>query len=197
MTARPVIGYISNVALSIFILCEQMCKLNENDQQAWNAVAAGVTPLPKKRVPNTGIYMPNQRIVGGGLSQITLKHNMSVTPTDKRRPIIAGATGENAPDGGIAKQMRAGKFRPRNFYDFHGHPAQVGFNRFVDLIKSHHAQGKRSILCITGKSGQMNKEFTNWCRHPSLNHAILYACPAHPKDGGSGAWYVILRKQRS
>jgi DNA-nicking Smr family endonuclease len=56
------------------------------------------------------------------------------------------------------------------------------------------------VLVVTGKGsvatgGVLRREVPRWLELPELRGAILGVTPAHAKDGGSGALYVLLRRK--
>jgi len=69
--------------------------------------------------------------------------------------------------------------------------------------------GLRLVLVITGKGrpgadhgpiprphGVLRHQVPQWLRLPPLGPAVLQVAEAHLKHGGSGAYYVYLRRQR-
>ncbi|MEQ8399007.1 Smr/MutS family protein [Thalassobaculum sp.] len=96
--------------------------------------------------------------------------------------------------------------------DLHGltrEKAHAGLNRF---LARQDALGRRCVLVITGKGrpdwqqpawgseereiGVIRRALPGWLDdHPNKQRVLAYA-PAQPQDGGSGAWYVLLRRRR-
>jgi DNA-nicking Smr family endonuclease len=62
--------------------------------------------------------------------------------------------------------------------------------------------GKRAVLIITGKglrgegTGILRAAVPRWLNEAKLRALILSIAPAAPKDGGGGALYVLLKRQR-
>ena len=58
------------------------------------------------------------------------------------------------------------------------------------------------MLVITGKGGvgrtggTIRSEFPRWLNQPGLRPRILAFAEAQPRDGGGGAFYVLLRRSR-
>ncbi|MEO0393261.1 MAG: Smr/MutS family protein [Pseudomonadota bacterium] len=98
--------------------------------------------------------------------------------------------------------------------DLHGdrqHQAQDRLHHFI--IASHRA-GHRCLLVITGKGkrpvkphssalssedhgpGVIKRKLVEWLGAPALKPLILAVKTAQPKDGGEGAFYVLLRRHR-
>lgn len=107
-----------------------------------------------------------------------------------------------------ARMMR-GKLDPEARIDLHGMTlaeAQPALNGF---ILSARARGLRLVLVITGKGrsrpdddlgpiprrpGALKIEVPRWLRSGPLAPAVLEVREAHHRHGGTGAYYVYLRK---
>lgn len=106
-------------------------------------------------------------------------------------------------------KMKRGKLGPEGRIDLHGmtvdqaHPALIRF-----LLKAH-ADHKRLVLVITGKGkskpdtgpipvrhGVLKHQVPQWLQLPPLSQVVLQVSEAHISHGGSGAYYVYLRRQR-
>lgn len=104
-------------------------------------------------------------------------------------------------------KLKRGKMLPDAKIDLHGmtldraHPALTGF-----LLRSH-AEGKRLVLVITGKGktshdhgpipvrrGILKHQVPQWLSMLPLSSVVLQVAEAHLKHGGSGAYYVYLRR---
>ena len=106
-------------------------------------------------------------------------------------------------------RLKRGRLAPEARIDLHGmtraaaHPALTGF------ILRAHSEGKRLVLVITGKGrtkgndagpipeqpGVLRRQVPHWLETPPLNQMVLQISPAHHKHGGSGAFYVYLRRR--
>jgi len=57
---------------------------------------------------------------------------------------------------------------------------------------------KSCVLVITGKGlrgdGVLRRNFPNWIADPTVRPLVASYAPAHIKHGGSGAWYVFLKR---
>lgn len=88
--------------------------------------------------------------------------------------------------------------------DLHGLRQIQAHQVLSDFIKNCARQGLKNLLIITGKglnlregdikSGVIKQNFPRWLEEPQLRPFIHFYAPAHPKDGGNGAFYVVLRK---
>lgn len=106
-------------------------------------------------------------------------------------------------------KMKRGKLVPEGRIDLHGmtmdkaHPALIGF------VQRAHSQGKRLVLVITGKGkhrddggpipvrfGVLKHNVPQWLKMAPLNHIVMQVQEAHISHGGTGAYYVYLRRSR-
>jgi DNA-nicking Smr family endonuclease len=68
-------------------------------------------------------------------------------------------------------------------------------------------QTRRVVLIVTGKGlrleggrvfgGRIRAEFAGWLERAENRARVAGARPAHPRHGGSGAFYVLLRRRSS
>jgi DNA-nicking Smr family endonuclease len=101
------------------------------------------------------------------------------------------------------ERLKKGRLPFDDTFDFHG----VGFHeahyKLVKLIEQWQDNGKRCILIITGKGSRTPKDqktirdaFPDWLNDPLLRNKILAYTKAQPKHGGSGAFYLLLRRKK-
>jgi DNA-nicking Smr family endonuclease len=104
-------------------------------------------------------------------------------------------------------RLNRGKLAPQARIDLHGMTlaeAQPALTRF---ILSAQAARRRLVLVITGKGrpgsgdgpiprrpGALRYEVPIWLSRPPLAGAVLQVAQAHVRHGGSGAYYVYLRR---
>ncbi len=108
------------------------------------------------------------------------------------------------------ERMKRGKMPIDARLDLHGMTqarAQAALSLFV---RESHAAGKRLLLVITGKGrdvadddimptrrGVLKHQVPRWLTQPPLGPLVLQISPAHRRHGGSGAYYVYLRRIRA
>ena len=72
------------------------------------------------------------------------------------------------------------------------------FGALHRFIHAAVAQEKRTVLVITGKGqrfeGVLKRMVPQWLEEPDLARHLVAITPAQPKDGGTGAFYLRLRK---
>lgn len=106
-------------------------------------------------------------------------------------------------------RMKKGKLYPEARIDLHGmtlsqaHPALIGF------VMRSYGEGKRLVLVITGKGkskqddgpipvrhGVLKHQVPQWLQMMPLKPVVMQVSEAHLKHGGSGAYYIYLRRPR-
>ncbi|MCU0906421.1 MAG: Smr/MutS family protein [Rhodobacteraceae bacterium] len=104
-------------------------------------------------------------------------------------------------------QMSRGKLAPEARIDLHGLTLAEAHPRLTAFILRAHAHGARLVLVITGKGrdrddggpipvrpGALRHQLPHWLSLPPLRGIVLQVSEAHLKHGGSGAFYVYLRR---
>jgi len=124
----------------------------------------------------------------------------SVTP-DIPAPVADLRLGQRAGiDRQSARRLHQGRFDIDARLDLHGmtqHEAQARLNEF---ILSASRQGLRHLLVITGKgrtgTGILKSNVPVWLKSAPLAGCINAIETAQPRDGGTGALYIKLRRHR-
>ncbi|MCU0829806.1 MAG: Smr/MutS family protein [Tabrizicola sp.] len=105
-------------------------------------------------------------------------------------------------------KMTRGKLAPEARIDLHGLTLAEAHPELIRFILNAQAQGMRLVLVITGKGkrhedlgpipqrmGALRHQVPHWLHLPPLGPAVLQVSEAHLKHGGSGAYYVYLRRR--
>lgn len=199
-------------------------RLSPEERALWQQVAATATPL---RPPAAGeesvptdlppVAEPVPPVIAG-----TGRVGPSRTLRPDGRPSTARVTVDLAPDphalpAGAHPQMdrrrfeklRRGRLEPEARLDLHGMTAERAHGALVSFILGAHADGLRLVLVITGKGrtdehaiqphrhGILRHSLPHWLTAPPLTGRVLETAPAHQRHGGSGAFYVYLRRHRA
>ncbi len=129
------------------------------------------------------------------------RKSIKVTPSEPNIPLQRRNLEPIAFDFKIAKQIRRGITKPDALIDLHGLTLHRAHNALVDFVKREYAKGSRILLIITGK-GQSNKpsvireEARRWIQEDDIRPMVLSFKEAERSHGGSGAFYLHLRKER-
>ena len=126
-------------------------------------------------------------------AEVALKKDVfkQVSPIDLRHGEKAGI------DGSTQRRLTRGEILIDLRLDLHGMTAARAHNQLIQFIVSAAQEGCRCVLVITGKgSGVLNGHVPNWLKQQPMSPHVLALAEARPKDGGSGAFYVLLRRKR-
>ncbi len=98
------------------------------------------------------------------------------------------------------RRLRGGQMRPELTVDLHGFTRDAARARLCNAVARARHSGYRCILVIHGKGQQspggepvLRPALARWVEEPPLLDQVAASCPAHPRDGGSGASYLLLR----
>jgi DNA-nicking Smr family endonuclease len=112
-------------------------------------------------------------------------------------------------DASWDRKLSQGVVSPDFTLDLHGHSLDAAHARLDHGLTLALAQGARLVLVITGLSrpsdgnsgrgesrGAIRAKFLDWLSNGSHSSRIAAIRPAHPRHGGAGAVYVVLRRAR-
>lgn len=100
------------------------------------------------------------------------------------------------------QKLRQGKMPIDGTLDLHGLTQDEAYSALVYRLTRAQAEEKRCILVITGKGrstkseGVLRRRVPEWLTMPPLRAIVLRGVPARPQHGGTGALYVLLKRQR-
>lgn len=101
------------------------------------------------------------------------------------------------------QQLKAGSLSVEAHLDMHGMTSDQAQESLLFFIRESYLQGRRCVLIVTGRGinspgghSVLRREAETWLTRDPLKRVVLAFCTAQPKDGGAGAIYVLLRKQK-
>ena len=152
-------------------------RLNEADKQIWHRVSRTVRPLSMPKASSkldTHIHLP-------------------AAP-----PPILHHSKEDLQVRGDNK-VRRGQLQIDLTIDLHDLTRDAAFAELKRRITLAHECGHRTVLIITGKGvnlqGVLRQSLRSWLNHPSVRNKIANIAPAHIRHGGTGAFYVFLKRR--
>lgn len=106
-------------------------------------------------------------------------------------------------DSKIFQKLKQGAFSYESHIDLHGMNSEQAFDNLLFFIRESFLQGKRCVLAVTGRGKNspgghsvLKREIQEWLTRDPFRRVMLAFCTAQPKDGGAGALYILLRKQK-
>jgi DNA-nicking Smr family endonuclease len=174
-----------------------MRRLTAHERALWARVAASVKPLPGREVPKLPASPPPVSAAATATS---------TPPPGQPQRLAAPASGAKPPhplgatlDGSWDRQIARGRLAPDRVIDLHGHTLATAHGVLAGAILA--GDGARVILVITGKGrpdrpSRIRDELMHWLDRPDLRAHVASLRNAHPRHGGSGAFYIILRRAK-
>lgn len=181
-----------------------------DEAELWDRVARTVTPL--RRIPRKVAETDPAALVTPAAVAPSRKHKGRVPPPaqatvvaleERKRPLD-----RHGLDGTWERKLARAEVQPDCTLDLHGHGLDAAYARLDHGLGQALAMGARVVLVITGKPrpveaadrgerrGAIRAKLLDWLAHGSHAHRIASVRGAHPRHGGSGAVYVILKRTR-
>lgn len=193
-------------------------KLTPEERELWSRVAASAEAMHKPKKAETepesdsgpALSAPKKPRfdlrdfrIGENRTDLSFRHDLapSIAEHLARQPV--------AMDRKKHREMTRGKIEPEAKIDLHGMTLAQAHPELIHFVLSAQDRGCRLVLVITGKGkrgldegpipqrqGVLRHQVPHWLRLPPLGAVVMQVSEAHLKHGGSGAYYVYLRRTR-
>jgi len=113
----------------------------------------------------------------------------------------------------LSRKLKKGKITADQKIDFHGCALEEARQLFIRTVNNCFINNKRCILFVTGKGmakkqpedisikklyyGKIRNSFLEWTKISEIVHKILHIQQANIENGGDGAFFVYLRKNKN
>lgn len=173
-----------------------MRSLNADEAQLWARVTATVRPL--SRDPTEPRAAEREDPAEPAPAKAKGDAPRPAPPAQSPRPAI-GAT----LDGSWDKRLNSGRVAPDRIVDLHGHNLDGAWRAIDVALDRAIASGERVLLLITGherrgeppvQRGRIRAAVHDWLAASRHAPRIAAVRGAHPRHGGGGSLYVILRR---
>ena len=175
--------------------------LNPEERALWSRVAATVRPLGRRVRASTpaGVVA-----VANDVPQETVPGAAPLPPRTSHvlRKVVPGET----LDGGWDKRLARGLVAPDRSIDLHGHTLAGAHAALDQALARAIGDGARLLLIVTGRPprrgdieprrGLIRASIGDWLALSPHAGRIAAVRNAHPRHGGAGALYVVLRRTR-
>lgn len=172
---------------------------DEFDKQFWLETVRGIIPTPYDMMP----FVSNPaKIVIHDHHHFAAKQDFSTY----------SKAFEDLEFGGIdkitLKKFKQEEFKIEAVLDLHGRREDDAFERVEDFITRCYGEGKRCVVIVTGKGGMhqqddvfaprgvLKKQVPQWLNLPRIRAMILIFKTPSERLGGSGALYILLKRNR-
>lgn len=177
------------------------------DSDVWAHVARTVTPLKRRKPLKGAADRPAADKKAVPAKKQPAKKPKGRIPRDPpAKPAPKKLVPELAPgaapglDKRNAMRLRRGQLEIEARIDLHGMTRDEAEQRLRRFLLTGYAQGKRCVLVITGKGtrggGVIRGALAGWLNGAGLRPIVVAFSEARAKDGGGGAFYVYLRRER-
>jgi DNA-nicking Smr family endonuclease len=183
-------------------------QLNPDEADLWARVMATVKPLRAVAAP----MRPAPAVVAPPPARAT-KPSKALTRAMAARPLPAKPVAapppprQNTLDGSWDKRLTRGIVSPDSSIDLHGHTLSSAHAMLDDGLSRAISRGDRVLLLVTGKPprpeserpharGAIRAAIADWLAASRHADAIAAVRGAHPRHGGQGALYIVLRRGR-
>ena len=188
-------------------------RLAPDEQALWALVAATVKPLhPRKAPPPVAVPDQPPAVDRHRVGAIRARPVPAPLPAPARAPSSSGSPAESL-DSGWDRRIASGKLAPDLVIDLHGLRRAQARHLLYTRVADAERNGLRVILVITGKGhdpgpspadlmegrsarGAIRADLPRWLGEDGLSSRIAAVRRAHPRHGGTGAAYLILKRRR-
>lgn len=189
-------------------------RLRADEEALWARVVESVQPIhtrvPAATPPAQPIFMappapPPRRDAGP---------RRALPPPTAAPRATAPTPHPESLDAGWDKRLSSGRLQPDLVIDLHGLRREQARHLLYQRVLDAESRGARIILVITGKGhmpgpspadlmegkptrGAIRADLPRWLGEAALTDRIAAVRRAHPRHGGAGAAYLILKRRRS
>jgi len=172
-------------------------RLSAEERALWARVASTVTPMEGKSAD--AVEMPVERPSPPGRRKPVARTLPQPKPARLNEPARSDTL-----DGGWDRRLRKGAVYPDRTIDLHGHTLSTAYGALEHALARAVADDIRVLLVVTGKPprpdtkgrGLIRANIGTWLGGSGYRDRIAAVRNAHPRHGGTGALYVILRRKR-
>jgi len=182
--------------------------LNEEDRRIWFAYVQQEQIETSHVVDETSFEDLLEAESDTKTAPIADKNDVISAPASKRK--VESQERSKQLDRRTDEKLRKGKMPIDARCDLHGLNQVDAHAMLRQFIGQAVLRGCRCVLVITGKgksrvstnaiiepeAGILKQRLPQWLSEASISPYVLKHYPAQPKDGGSGALYVYLRRSR-
>jgi DNA-nicking Smr family endonuclease len=181
---------------------------DESDDQLFEAAVRGVVPIPadergsvvsRPRSAGVPAVVRDEAAALAELADLVAGiAAFDISDTDEHvEGMVVGL------DPRLLRRLRAGEFAYQSHLDLHGMTADEAKRAVQEFVLRSMVAGHRCVLVVHGRGRNspdqrpvLKDRMKQWLTHGELGRRVLAFSTARPYDGGSGAMYVLLRRER-
>lgn len=168
-------------------------ELTPEDAELWRFVTRNVNPYHGARHP-TEDAPAAEPVHKPAVARI-------VEAPRPQAPLPALKVGKVADmDRRTARRLKRGELPVDGRLDLHNFTLEQAHGALTGFIRGAYGRGARCVVVVTGKGksgeGKIRRETPLWLNQATLRPLVLAVTEARTHDGGSGAFYVLLKRKR-
>lgn len=186
------------------------------DADLFAAAMAGVKPLKRKRAAASRLPAVDAKAGSRAAAKPVAGKPAAAPPTipvSRPRPLpVRPSAPDLSPDGrqfdrDISRALSRRKLVPEATIDLHGMTLAAAERAVTAFLARVSAQDMRVVLVVTGKGlreeggrtidGRIRGEFVGWLNRGDNRERVRAVRAAHAHHGGTGAFYLLLRRRSS
>jgi len=176
--------------------------LSAEESRLWARVVASVEPLEgRPQEPATPPPFVSSEVEKRASTRSEQKRfSTSLEANGNRRSLAPN----NTLDGSWDRRLSRGLVSPELAVDLHGHTLDTAYRTLDAGLESAITRGIRVLLLITGKPrdrgsgrGAIRAAVGDWLAASRHSADIAAVRGAHPRHGGAGALYIVLKRHRT
>jgi DNA-nicking Smr family endonuclease len=175
-------------------------KLAPDEAALWAKVTATIRPLSREPVDQPTPVPPQPAVA---IAKPTGRIPDWQPPMP---PLVPAKTLHHSTlDGSWDRRLGSGRVAPDRTIDLHGHSLERAWQAIDHGLERAIAAGDRVLLLITGhqrrgepplERGRIRAAVHDWLAASRHSSRIAAVRGAHPRHGGGGSLYIILRKSQ-
>ena len=187
--------------------------LSGEDKRLWDFITRDIKPLDKPEgiskltPPALRKPVPKESAEGENSPRITAWRFPGFGLKPPQEPLVPAGGGI---DRRTSDRLKRGELRIEARLDLHGLRQSEAQNQLMQFLMQSYDADRRCVLVITGKGNRFQKQDSEtereagvlrrllpvWIGMAPLAQMVLMHSKAQPKDGGAGAFYILLRRRR-
>ena len=164
--------------------------LTSEERSLWRRVASTVKvrrPLPDHHELEPAAKAPPRR---SGTHE----------PLPRAAPPSRPAASRPLQNRAAEKRVRRGDVDIGATLDLHGHTQDSAVAALTRFLQRAQKRGDRAVIVVTGVGrggeGVLKRMFPTWLAAKDIRSLVAGYAPAHRSHGGSGAFYVFIKRRR-
>ena len=170
----------------------------ETDDAVWRDEVRDVTPLDEEKIKIDNKELKNKQKIIKKTNRFVQNSSSNSVQNSTDHTVFS-----NDIDARTLQKLKRGQIIVEARLDLHGMSRAQAYDALYPFITRAQTSGKRCVLVITGKGkknhryeGVLRQALPKWLSESRYHRLVLTHVPAHKRDGGGGAFYIYLRRDR-